>query len=217
MSGGDNNGPDDYRPGRPLRNEALGIGTRPTLALFPTAQTPTNVTESFFAADDRGVHLVVASATATARMAGRMAAGTRIAGLVSGYAVSTGTAGVVSGGSGLRIQRADGLVISLAPDGANLNVYLWTNKDTFSAARVQAGGSYGRGFGPWWGRLGEDGGGNIVAEVSPDGVSWQTVYSAVIATAWGSGGATTTVGIGIHTGNATELSAVSLHRCTITP
>ena len=94
-------------------------------------------------------------------------------------------------------------------------IYRWTNKDTFAVAPLAFGRTSDRT--PTWLRIGEDGGGNIVADVSLNGVSWSTIYSAAIATAWGSGGATTGVGPCIHTQSATGISGVSISRVVITP
>jgi hypothetical protein len=204
--------------GHALRYEALGPGTLPTAALFPTAVTATNHTESFFASDDVGAHVGIASATAVGRFSGRVGAGSRIAGLLRGRHVSTGTTGVIPGGAGLVCARSgtDGKLMTMHADGATVVVANWTTKDAFSAARRTGGTTYGAGWPAIWGRIGESGA-NFVAEVSPDGVNWQTIYTAATATAWGSAGVTTEVGFGCMTNNPTTIASASLLRCTITP
>lgn len=198
--------------GHALRYEAQGPGTLPTTALFPNTVTATNVTAVAFTDTDTGAQLSLTSATATPRLSGRTGAGSRIAARVS--QVQTSTATIVAGGAGVFISRADGKFVAFTRNLGAYSVFYFTDKDTYSTARATIVGTVAEG-GPVWMRLGDDGAGNIVASTSPDGVTWQIVYTGTIVAAFGDAGAVTLCGPCFFTQNATLTAAVSISRCTI--
>jgi hypothetical protein len=174
-----------------------------------TADTPTNVTETLLTGVN-GPTMRLASATATTRGGGRYTVGTRISAAFRGYSRTSLAANVMAGQAvylcrpGTDTRRLVATVCAGVAGGASYATYLllFTSKDTYSILRFSSFGVPG--VEPAM-RLGSRAG-TTTLEVSGDGgVNWETLYSASDATAFGSAGAGTHVGIGAYTESATAV------------
>jgi hypothetical protein len=196
--------------GHALRYEANGAGTLPTTALFPTATTATNHTESEFVASDEGVTLTIASATATNRCSSRTGAGSLIAGRIHRTERTPG-----AGGSGFVVGNASGQFIVVTWTINSITALRFTDKDTYAASVLGATTFYGS-PGPVEIRVGDLAGAFVVQYREPGATLWNTLHTGTYTTAWGSDVPTTKVGIGCYGQSATGIYAMTLSRCTIT-
>lgn len=183
--------------GHALRYEALGPGTLPTAG---TAFTATNVTRVGGASDDDGRVLHYTSQTATPRLSGEYVAGTRIVGRIQGGILGVAGALPAAGGACLVIRRSsDGKYGSFGfnVSGAGVTPVSWTDKDNYLAVKTSSVGTHMRDA---WLRFGSDGAGNIVGDISADGVTgWTELFTATETSFWGSVGAPDGVGRGVFT------------------
>jgi hypothetical protein len=166
-----------------------------------TADTPTNITETLLTGAN-GPSMRFVSATATTRGGGRYTMGTRISAQVRSYGYKTASAApLIAGAIYLARPGTDSRRLVLCCEtgglatGALLYLLLYTDKDTYSAARLTQNIDYATGIAM---RLGSRAG-TTTAEVSVDGgANWESIYSAADATAFGSAGAGTHVGVGLY-------------------
>ena len=166
-----------------------------------TADTPTNWTEALVSAVN-GPIFRATSAIVTVRGGGRYTAGTRISAIPRGSVRGTSA----TAGQAIYLLRPGTdtrrlvMTTELASAGTVAKIYILmlTDKDTYSATRYS---TTIHGTPPAM-RI-ESRAGTVTAYLSSDGgLTWESVYSAIDATAFGTAGAGTHVGIGAYTGES---------------
>lgn len=168
-----------------------------------TADTPTNVTETITSGTN-GPTIRLAAVTASLRAGGRYTAGTRLTSTQRGW--SRVASGNPLCGEAIYIAQADAnrrLVacrLYVATGLTGVYLLLYTNKDTYSATRFacQVRGNPKLRL---TSRLG-----TMALESSADGGdSWETLYTASDAAAFGAAGAGALVGEGAYTESTTAV------------
>ena len=176
-------------------------GTLPTTAKWATALTGTSASPTYTdLSNSRGVLLSVAFGLAADwRGAFRVDSGVSASALISHGAPTSGAGDT---GSGVCLTRYGGtdnrVLLWRLGERAGGSPYLSLARFTDYAGTEGANlvsFVVGNTTSPVWLWLAETGG-NIVAKASMDGVTWATCYSAAVATAYGTAGATTMAGIG---------------------
>lgn len=166
-----------------------------------TVDTPTNITELLLTGAN-GPILRMTSATASNRAGGRYTVGTRIRSHMRGGSRRVGGA-TLSGQAiyllrpGTDNRRIVMTVTSTYASGLRLYVMRFTDKDTFGVTLLDATINHINPVNLWL----ESRDGNTTAAWSMDGgQNWETVYTATDATAFGTAGAGTHVGICAYNG-----------------